>query len=74
MHFLLPALFETISCLTLNNELLPCYFMSLLGCIPSFHQGEICSLAAHVEMKNKMPVFDNEIQLSPSHSKYVENP
>lgn len=64
--------FEAISCLTLNTELLPSYFMSLFGCIPSFHQDESCTLYAHVEMKSKMPVFDNGIQLSPSHSKYVE--
>lgn len=77
MYFLLPAFFEAISCLNLSTELLPCYFMSLFGCIPSFHLDEICTSAAHVEMKSKMPVFDNGIQLSPSHSKsgsYVTQP
>lgn len=72
MYFLLPASLEAISYLNLSTELLLCHFMSLFGCIPSFLQDELCTSAAHVEMKSRMSVFDNGILLPPSHSRSVE--
>lgn len=45
--------------------------MSLLGCVPLFHQDGVCAFSAHVEMKSKMPMLDNGIQRSLSYSKSV---